>query len=186
MRAACWLDGAAATVADSAVIPMPHADAFPADLAGADLDAALQHLDAHYQAMPPVAAMHVSIAGYDGERLRLRAPLAANLNDKGCAFGGSLGSLMTLAAWGLVSLRLQAAGLEADVYVADSRIGYLAPLFADLEAEAELAAEASWDEFIDTLRVRGRARTQLVARVPLPGGGIAAEFAARYVAFRKG
>jgi thioesterase domain-containing protein len=151
-----------------------------------DSSAALRHLDAHYQAMPPVAAMRTSIDGYDGQRLRLHAPLSANVNDKGCAFGGSLGSLMTLAAWGLVTLRVQAAGMQADVFVADSRIRYLAPLFADLTAEAELEPSASWDEFLATLRERGRARTELVARVPLPDGGVAAEFAARYVAFRKG
>lgn len=136
--------------------------------------------------MPPVAAMHVAIVGYDGDRLRLRAPLAANVNDKGCAFGGSLGSLMTLAAWGLVSLRLQKAGIAADVYVADSEIRYRAPLYADLEAEAELDVDASWDDFLATLRQRGRARAYLVARVPLPDGGVAAEFSARYVAFAKG
>ena len=150
-----------------------------------DSSAALRQLDAHYQAMPPVAALRLSIAGYDGQRLRLHAPLAANVNDKGCAFGGSLGSLMTLAAWGLVTLRVQEAGMQADVFVADSRIRYLAPLFADLEAEAELDAAASWQDFIATLRERGRARTELVARVPLPDGGVAAEFGARYVAFRK-
>lgn len=150
------------------------------------LDDALRQLDAHYQAMPPVAAMRMSIAGYDGTRLRLRAPLAAHVNDKGCAFGGSLGSLMTLAAWGLVSLRLQAAGLAAEVFVADSQVRYLAPLFADLQAEAELAADTSWDDFIATLRDRGRARAQLVARVPLPDGGVAAEFSARYVAIGRG
>lgn len=151
-----------------------------------DSSAALRHLDAHYQAMPPVAAMQLSIAGYDGRRLRLHAPLSANVNDKGCAFGGSLGSLMTLAAWGLVTLRVQDAGMQAEVFVADSRIRYLAPLFADLTAEAELEPSASWDDFLTTLRERGRARTELVARVPLPDGGVAAEFAARYVAFRKG
>ena len=151
-----------------------------------DSSAALRHLDAHYQAMPPVAAMQLSIAGYDGRRLRLHAPLSANVNDKGCAFGGSLGSLMTLAAWGLVTLRVQDAGMQAEVFVADSRIRYLAPLFADLTAEAELEPSASWDDFLTTLRERGRARTELVARVPLPDGGVAAEFAARYVALRTG
>lgn len=149
-------------------------------------DDALQHLDAHYQAMPPVAAMRLSIAGYDGARLRLHAPLALHVNDKGCAFGGSMGSLMTLAAWGLVSLRLQAAGLAAEVFVADSQVRYLAPLFADLEAEAELEAGASWDDFLATLRTRGRARAQLVGRVKLPDGGVAASFTARYVAMAKG
>jgi len=149
-------------------------------------DHLLEHLDAHYRGMPPVAAMQVSIAGYDGERLRLRAPLSHNVNDKGCAFGGSLSSLMTLASWGLVTLHVQAAGMEADVYVADSQVRYLAPLFDDLEAEAHASPESDWHDFLATLSQKGRARTELVARVTLPDGRDAATFRARFVAFRKG
>jgi thioesterase domain-containing protein len=146
---------------------------------------ALERLQHHYQSMPPVAAMQVEIAGYDGHRLQLRAPLALHVNDKGCAFGGSLASMMTLASWGLVSLHVEAAGLQAEVFVADSQIRYLAPLFADLEVQAELAPESSWPGFIATLRERGRARTGLVARALLPDGGVATEFTARYVAIVK-
>ena len=136
--------------------------------------------------MPPVAAMQVTIAGYDGSCLRLRAPLSHNVNDKGCAFGGSLSSLMTLAAWGVVNLHVQGAGMQADVFVADSQVRYLAPLYADLEAQAEAAPDADWHAFLATLAERGRARTELVARVTLPDGGDAATFRARFVAFRKG
>lgn len=143
---------------------------------------ALRALEAHYLAMPPVAAMQPSIGGYDGERLRLTAPLALHVNDKGSAFGGSLVSLMTLASWGLVTLKVREAGLEADVYVADSEVRYLAPLLGDLEAESALADDTSWESFITTLRARGRARTTLTCRVPLPDGGIATEARARYVA----
>src|SRR5512133_1089646 len=96
----------------------------------------LAPLAALYQAMPPVAALQVRVAGFDGATLRLQAPLAANINDKGCAFGGSLVSLMTLAGWGLVWLRLRDAGIAADVFVADSQVRYRAPLFADLAAQA--------------------------------------------------
>ena len=149
-------------------------------------DQLLRWLDAHYRGMPPVAAMQVAIAGYDGDTLRLTAPLSHNVNDKGCAFGGSLSSLMTLAAWGVVTLRIQGAGMQAEVYVADSQVRYVAPLYADLEAEAEAAPEADWHAFLATLAERGRARTELVARVRLPEGGDAATFRARFVAFRKG
>jgi thioesterase domain-containing protein len=151
-----------------------------------DADAgALQRLQQHYQAMPPVAAMELRIVGYDGARLRLHAPLARHVNDKGCAFGGSLASLMTLASWGLVSLQLEAASIDAEVFVADSQVRYLAPLFADLDVQAELAPESDWATFIATLRARGRARAALVARALLPGGGSASEFTARYVAIIK-
>lgn len=143
---------------------------------------ALRALEAHYLGMPPVAAMQPRIAGYDGERLRLHAPLALHVNDKGCAFGGSLVSLMTLAAWGLVTLKVSEAELNADVFVADTDVRYLAPLYADLEVESQLADDVRWESFVTTLRERGRARTTLNIRVPLPGGGIATRASARYVA----
>ncbi len=153
--------------------------------APADPDGALARLADHYRSMPPVAAMDIRIDGYDGHCLRLSAPLARHVNDKGCAFGGSLASMMTLASWGVVSLHLERAGLKADVFVADSQIGYLAPLFADLAVEAEAAPGANWETFIATLRNRGRARIGIVAHARLPGGGSATEFAARYVAIAK-
>lgn len=143
---------------------------------------ALRTLEAHYLAMPPVAAMQPRIAGYDGARLRLHAPLSLHVNDKDCAFGGSLVSLMTLAAWGLVTLKVGQAGLSADVFVADTGVRYLAPLYADLEAEAMLADDGSWEGFIATLRDRGRARTTVDTRVPLPDGRTATEARSRYVA----
>ena len=80
----------------------------------------LDELNAHYDAMPPVAAMQVRAVHYDGQRLRLHAPLDRNVNDKACAFGGSLVSLLTLAGWGLVTLRCHQLGIDADVFVADS------------------------------------------------------------------
>ena len=145
-------------------------------------DHALTRLDHHYQSMPPVAALQLRVAGFDGERLRLHAPLSAHVNDKGCAFGGSLASMMTLASWGLVTLRIEEAGLDADVYVADSQVRYLAPLFGDLDVTAEGDTDADWAAFTATLRQRGRARIGLRAWAGLPEGGIATEFTARYVA----
>lgn len=146
------------------------------------LDDSLRALEAYYTSMPPVAAMDISVAGYDGQRLRLHAPLASHVNDKGSAFGGSLVSVMTLAAWGLVTLRVEQAGLDAEVYVADSTVRYRAPLLDDLEAEATLDTGADWSTFARTLRERGRARVGLAARVALPDGATATEMQARYVA----
>jgi len=147
--------------------------------------AELEQLDSHYQSMPPVALMQLRIAGYDGRRLQLHAPLSVHVNDKGCAFGGSLASMMTLASWGVVSLLVERAGLHADIFVADSQIRYVAPLFADLDVSAEPAPESDPQEFIDTLRSRGRARMGLVAQTRLPDGRIATDFTARYVAILK-
>jgi thioesterase domain-containing protein len=147
---------------------------------------ALAVIERHFRAMPPVAALQLQVDGFDGSVLRLSAPLAAHVNDKGCAFGGSLGSLMTLAAWGVVTLRLQQAGIAADVFVADSEVRFLAPLFDDLRAEARLADADAWDGFLARLRERGRASLRLDACVRLPDGAMAASSRSRYVAVAKG
>ena len=149
------------------------------------LEEALQELREYCRGMPPVAAMQVEVEGMRGDALRLTAPLSANVNDKGNAFGGSLTSLMTVAGWGLVTLKLRLAGLKAEVYVADSQIRYLAPLYDDLVDEAVFAEGQAWDLFVDTLVQRGRARIQVDARVLLPEGGLATTLSGRYVAIAK-
>ncbi|MEO6171418.1 MAG: YiiD C-terminal domain-containing protein [Lysobacter sp.] len=145
----------------------------------------LQRLEQRFQSMPPVAAMAPRIEDFDGHRLRLSAPLTMHVNDKGCAFGGSMVSLMTLASWGLVSMQVEAAGIDAGIYVADSQVRYLHPVFEDLRITAELAPSGGWGAFIATLRQRRRARTSLVARLVLEDGRIATDFSARYVAIAR-
>ena len=129
--------------------------------------------------IPLCRAMQLSVKSFDGRSLCLHAPLDPNINDKGCAFGGSLASLMTLAAWGLVNLHLGAAGLECDVYVQDSQIRYLAPVWDAIEVNAHAAEGESWDAFVASVRARGKARIQLVAEV---GAGKATTFEGRFVA----
>ena len=145
----------------------------------------LEGLAAHYLAMPPVAALQPAIDHWQDGHLRLRAPLTANVNDKGCAFGGSLGSLMTLAAWGLVYLELAQRGIEADIFVADSRVRYLKPVFEDLHVDACFDDAGERAALLDALRRQGRASIRLQARTLLADGGVAATFVGRYVAIAR-
>ncbi len=139
-------------------------------------------LIAHFACMPPVAAMQPAIADWRDGHLRLSAPLDANVNDKGCAFGGSLVSLMTIAAWGLIFLELAEAGIDADIFVADSRVRYLKPVFEDLVVDATFDDPAERAALADTLRKQGRASIRLKSESLLADGGIAASFVGRYVA----
>jgi thioesterase domain-containing protein len=132
--------------------------------------------------IPLARAMQLRVAGSDKDRLRLAAPLAPNINDKGCAFGGSLVSLMTLVGWGLIVLRLRALGRSCDIYVQDSMVRYMAPVWSDFVAEAQLAEGESWEAFLATLEQRGRARLRVVCRVPLDDDSAAATLEARFVA----
>ena len=150
----------------------------------------LDALAAHYMAMPPVAAMQPRVLDWQDGCLRMQAPLDANVNDKGCAFGGSLSSLMTIAGWGLAFLRLAEAGLEADIYVADSRVRYLKPVYEDLRVEVRLdtAGESAADaiDLPGALRAKGRASVRMEARTLLADGGVAAVLVGRYVAIARG
>ncbi len=132
--------------------------------------------------MPPVQAMQLRLAGFDADALCLAAPLAANVNDKGCAFGGSLTSVMTLAAWALLSMRLEDAGHRADVYVQDSSVRYLAPLYGDLHARAWLEDGQTWNEVLDAFAAKGKSRARMVAEIRDPTGTLCCTFSGRFVA----
>jgi thioesterase domain-containing protein len=140
----------------------------------------LATLDKLLQGMPPVAAMQIRAAKFDGEMLQLVAPLAANVNDKNCAFGGSLASVMTLAGWGWLMLKLREAGVEAEVYVADSKIRYLAPLYDDLDGEARLREDQDWTAILRCLAERKRARVAMHASVRNAAGEPVAMLEARF------
>src|SRR6188768_4250803 len=87
-------------------------------------------LERHIRETIPLArAIDLRVGEYDGYRLQLSGPLGPNINDKGCAFGGSITSLLTLAGWGLINLKLGEAGIHADVFVQDASVLYLAPIW---------------------------------------------------------
>ena len=142
----------------------------------------LEQLQQLLDGMPPVVAMGIRAVSLTQGQLRLHAPLQANLNDKGNAFGGSLASIMTLAGWGLVTATLQQAGRAAEVYVADSQLRYLTPLYGDLQAVAGLAEASDWTRFLERLDERGHASIQLQATVQDADGKAAAALEGRFVA----
>lgn len=135
--------------------------------------------------IPLAHAMDLQLQAWSHERLSLRVPLAPNVNDKGCAFGGSLVSLMTLAGWALVELALRQRGEDCDVFVGESTVRYLAPVWDDFRAEAQLAPESDWDIFFSTLAARGRARIEVSCEVPGRDDKPAATLSARFVAKRR-
>jgi thioesterase domain-containing protein len=151
-----------------------------------DPQAAAQALVAYiHDGIPLARDMALALASYDGECLTLACPLPPNVNDKGCAFGGSLVSLMTLTGWGVVELALRQRGEDCDVYVGESTVRYLSPVWGDFQASGQRAEDASWDTFFTTLATRGRARIAITAVVPGEDGKPAATLAAQFVAKRR-
>ena len=139
-------------------------------------------LQALLDAMPPVRALGVRVSRCDAQGVMLEAPLALNVNDKACAFGGSLASLLTLAAWGALATALKRRGIDAEVYVADSRIDYLAPLYGDLRAEAAAPLPEALDALLGKLAQRGRGGIPLEAHATDAEGRVVTRLAGRYAA----
>mgnify|MGYP002651276657 CR=1 FL=1 len=133
--------------------------------------------------MPPLVPMQLAIAELTEQHLTLTAPLAANINDKGTAFGGSLTSLMTLACWGLVTAVLRDHGLDCDVYVAESTVKYLKPVREDLAATATFTDDSNIAACIEQLKAKGKAKLWLHAQVVLLDGTVAATMHGKYAAF---
>ncbi|HMM67765.1 MAG TPA: YiiD C-terminal domain-containing protein [Dokdonella sp.] len=135
--------------------------------------------------IPVTRFMQLRIAAWDGQSLRMTAPLAPNVNDKGCAFGGSLVSVMTLACWSLVKLAADERGMACDIYVQDSTVRYLAPLWEDFGAESRLADDQTFAGFFEILGARGKARLAAECDIRLADGTTACSLSARFVALRK-
>jgi thioesterase domain-containing protein len=135
--------------------------------------------------IPLALAMDLQLGDFDNDSFSLLAPLKPNVNDKGCAFGGSLVSLMTLCGWALVELALRRQGQDCDVFVAESTVRYLSPLWQDFRSNARLAEGADWATFFRTLETRGKARIEVDCVIPDADGKPAATLSARFVAKRR-
>lgn len=131
--------------------------------------------------IPLARAMQVGIAHYDGDELEMTAPLAPNINDKGCAFGGSMASLLTLAGWALIELRLRAAQLHCDIFVGDSQVRYVEPLWGDLRGVARCSEPGALAALVAAVGARGKGHVDV--RCEIAGEhGPAATLAARFFA----
>lgn len=145
--------------------------------------AAGQRLEAYLHAhIPLVHHMQARVDTCNAHGLTLSAPLAANLNHEGTAFGGSLDSLAMLACWGLVWLLLEREP-AVHIVAAESRMQFLRPVTDTLIAHCRLPDEAARQTFFDTLQRRNKARLELQAGI-MQSHAVCARFAGRFVAHR--
>lgn len=131
--------------------------------------------------IPLTRAMGVSIASYDGGQIVVTAPLAANHNHLGTAFGGSLSAIATLAGYALVWLEL--GDRAAHVVIRESSIRYRRPVRGELRAVCRAPDAGTLAVFRSDFARNGKAR--LVLRVGIgEEGDSAVEFEGTFVAIR--
>lgn len=130
--------------------------------------------------IPLARAMDLTVAGYSGSTLSLRAPLEKNGNHKSTAFGGSLYSLAVLAGWGLLTLKVDESGRRGRIVIQESRIRYLQPVAEDFVATCRLDSEKALATFFRTYDRRGVGRIDLCCSIEA-NGATAVAFEGRYV-----
>lgn len=132
--------------------------------------------------IPLTAAMGVRVESYDTQRLILTAPLDANHNHLGTAFGGSLAALLILSGYGLLWLELGDAG--SHIVVRQTSLDYRRPVRDPLRATCSRPPAEELAEFKETFARRGKARLELRAVVE-QDGEVAVEFRGCFVALRE-
>jgi thioesterase domain-containing protein len=123
-------------------------------------------------------ARHIGIvvesAGDGG--LVLTAPLAANANFKGTAFGGSQFCIAVLAGWAWAAHQI-----AADAVVQESTIHYLAPVQGALRASLRTPPVEHVEKFRKMLLKAGRGRIRLHVDIHY-GRSVATQFDGTFVA----
>ena len=111
----------------------------------------------------PARALGLEVAGV--EPLTIAAPLAANLNDKGTAFAGSLYSAAALAGWALLTRWCSGESIDAEVALHDSTARFVAPARAPFRAVARAPGAADLERLRRMLARSGRGRVAVSAEV---------------------
>ncbi len=116
--------------------------------------------------IPLAAAMAVNVVSIEKTSLTLSAPLAPNKNHRDTAFGGSVSTLATLAAWSLLRLRLDAEQAQtAHLVIQRHSMEYLLPIEAAFSAQAKFSETSDWGRFEKAFSTRGRSRIVIGAVV---------------------
>ncbi len=133
--------------------------------------------------IPITRSLGARVEHYDGQSVRLSAPLAPNLNHRETAFGGSLSSLAILSGWVLLYLQLRERGLETRLVIQRSAFDFEAPVDGDFTATSTLPDAATWSRFLATLARHRSARVTVPSTIAC-GSGVGGRHEGTYVAVR--
>jgi thioesterase domain-containing protein len=134
-----------------------------------------------HEQIPLTRAMGVKVESHDARGLVLGAPLAANHNHLGTAFGGSLAALATLAGYALLWLEL--GNRDAHIVIRRSELDYRHPVTGPLRAICRKPPDAELDAFRATFAKTGKARVRLEVTVE-EQGRVCMAFVGTFVAIR--
>jgi len=127
--------------------------------------------------IPLTRAMELRVRSTERSEFVVTAPLEANHNHLGTAFGGSLSALATVAGYAFIWNQLGDA--TAHVVIRDSAMNFRKPVRGELRAVCVAPPAEAIEAFGREFAQAGKARLKLAVRI-----GDSAEFSGTYVALR--
>ncbi len=134
-----------------------------------------------HQEIPLARALELAVETAENDCVRVRGPLAPNLNLHGSVFAGSIYCFATLAGWCLVHAFCHRHGIPAAVVLRHADIRYLRPLTTAPVAEARLPEPEAVASFLTALLAGKPARMVVPASLAVDGR-VAAQFSGEFVA----
>lgn len=122
-----------------------------------------------YDHIPLSRAMQVEVSSVQLNEVILSAPLAPNINHQETVFGGSASAVAILAAWSLLHVRLNTAGIASRLVIQGNTMQYELPISGTFTARAYIAEPAAWQRFVRTFERRGRARISVTSVLEYEG-----------------
>ena len=117
--------------------------------------------------IPLLSAMQLSLRSYDKLTLKLDAPLAPNINNKGTAFGGSIASICLFAGWAVATLGFTEHGISnTEIVVYQSEMTFERPARGHLDVVAHLRPN-DFRECLDRLQQGTDKRLRFDVRIDL-------------------
>lgn len=136
-----------------------------------------------HDSMPITRSLGARVELYDGDSVRLAAPLAPNLNHFATAFGGSLSAVAILSGWVLLHLELRKRGIASRLVIQRSAFDFAAPVDGDFTATSVLPAAAALNRFLATLARHRSARVTVTSTIACDSG-VGGRHEGTYVATR--
>jgi thioesterase domain-containing protein len=134
-----------------------------------------------HEKIPITRAMGVRVVCFDAEKLVITAPLEANHNHLGTAFGGSLGAIATLAGYALLWLELD--DRDSHIVIKSSSIRYLHPVRGDFRAVCRRLHPGQLETFRAKFGRTGKAGIELAVTIE-ENDRICVDFEGLFVAIR--
>lgn len=101
-----------------------------------------QYKEELLKSIPVVKGMEVDVVGIEDFCIKLQAPLNANINYEGTAFGGSLNTMCILSCYLMTHHLLKNNGIPfSSLVIQNSQIEYLSPVDGDFYAKASPVCE---------------------------------------------